>query len=1312
MAKNTSLRRTHSAPGVYFTEQDLTYATKSLGNTSLGLVGETEKGPAFQKIKVSKWDEYVKYFGGKNPQKFKGSQYPKYELPYIASEYLKESDSLQVVRVLGLSGVNAGPAWVLSAFKADNTNNSPYTKEKPIVIGILRSRGEHKKAALVREKNPDAGICEDEYAYDEIEYFAKDVLIGKSDSLFLDDKCNPGFSKQTGTITISANNYGTFTLYVKVAGGDYKKYAISLNPGDKNYIYNVLGGDPETGDAELFVEEFYDIALQQLVEKGLVDSLFSFTDSSMAKMSVVNITDTLTATNILAENLTTPRELKTDVFPYQIKIDNSFVNISETHNGYVCKNSQNKFFYCYNGKLVAIDTDTVYVISGKNYKFTINEGTISKSAYAPSLEDDGPIVNADGTVVGFGSSLHEFSNIKVVPRYEAVLDMLTIEESQLTRRDVGKRYLFSETDSIDSIGSKLFIHTTSDNGRTWTSEPGKVGHIYTVVTSVDDEGQRHYYYGEYAGQEEVLTPYSTAISQEDGDVKNYSTYSEVVEVASDGVYYMHVFNETPTNVDLSLHGYFSKATHEFVPREDDWYSCSGIVNVIGYSKIEFSARSSSGESTSGVSYPDSMQMCFFDKDKRVIPSLDIMVNDGITRTIDLTTAEYKNVHYVALSTLNHGWQNPYLKLYEDMLVPITLDMNNYKDSYRYASTPWIVSEFKGSANEVELTKLFRFHTISDGASANTEVKVSIENIDPTYGTFDVVVRNFYDNDTAISVVEKFSKCNLVPGTSNYIALKIGSLDGVYSSKSDYITVEMNEESDKVANSIPCGFMGYPTRDFNGNGVYSETKPMFNPYLAYNTTVDDTLHVRKQYFGMSDLMGIDEDILKYKGSEAYNGLPSGMSPCFHLDSRIFNGKPNKDGIVLENGISQRVTIDGIDGYTWSTVSKSAVTSENIQPQISTEADLRGTIYEDKRFRKFTVCFYGGWDGWDYYRTSRSNSDEFTYKNYRGRINHSGSGEGANFSVIRNPEGLEFEDNTKLITSDYYAYLGAIRQFSNRNTSYINVLATPGIDYVNQKQLVTEVANMIEDEEDRNKDCIYIVTTPDKPFGAGDDVLSMYTPLDAVINLEDSELNSSCIASYYPWVKYYDQNNSQYIFLPATKDVVRAIAYTDRIAQPWYAAAGWNRGDINAEGPRKKLKNNEQDKLYEGRLNFIYSFAEEETDKLWGDKNFQIADTITNRLSKRRALIKIKQRLQNAGITLLFDPNDAQMIKTFETAVKSVMDKIVSDRGCSDYKLKVDRDPESIDRLELNATLYVKLNPNLEYINIALVVTPQGFSLTEV
>ena len=112
--------------------------------------------------------------------------------------------------------------------------------------------------------------------------------------------------------------------------------------------------------------------------------------------------------------------------------------------------------------------------------------------------------------------------------------------------------------------------------------------------------------------------------------------------------------------------------------------------------------------------------------------------------------------------------------------PVTIDMNNYKEQYRYSSTPWIVSEMKGAANNVELTKLFRFHTISDGDNSRLECKVSIENIDPTYGTFDVLIRDFSDTDASPVVLEKYKGCDLVPGSENYIALRIGSFDENYS----------------------------------------------------------------------------------------------------------------------------------------------------------------------------------------------------------------------------------------------------------------------------------------------------------------------------------------------------------------------------------------------------------------------------------------------------------------------------------------------------------------------------------------------------
>jgi hypothetical protein len=91
------------SPGVYTSEKDLTFVAQSVGVTTLGLVGETLKGPAFEPILVSNFDEFKTYFGGTSPVKFSNGN-PKYELPYVAKSYLQESNQLFVTRVLGLTG--------------------------------------------------------------------------------------------------------------------------------------------------------------------------------------------------------------------------------------------------------------------------------------------------------------------------------------------------------------------------------------------------------------------------------------------------------------------------------------------------------------------------------------------------------------------------------------------------------------------------------------------------------------------------------------------------------------------------------------------------------------------------------------------------------------------------------------------------------------------------------------------------------------------------------------------------------------------------------------------------------------------------------------------------------------------------------------------------------------------------------------------------------------------------------------------------------------------------------------------------------
>ena len=78
------------SPGVYTSETDLSFVAQSVGVTTLGIVGETLKGPAFEPIFIKNYDEFQTIFGGTSPEKFVNTQIPKYELAYIAKSYLQQ----------------------------------------------------------------------------------------------------------------------------------------------------------------------------------------------------------------------------------------------------------------------------------------------------------------------------------------------------------------------------------------------------------------------------------------------------------------------------------------------------------------------------------------------------------------------------------------------------------------------------------------------------------------------------------------------------------------------------------------------------------------------------------------------------------------------------------------------------------------------------------------------------------------------------------------------------------------------------------------------------------------------------------------------------------------------------------------------------------------------------------------------------------------------------------------------------------------------------------------------------------------------
>lgn len=217
-------------------------------------------------------------------------------------------------------------------------------------------------------------------------------------------------------------------------------------------------------------------------------------------------------------------------------------------------------------------------------------------------------------------------------------------------------------------------------------------------------------------------------------------------------------------------------------------------------------------------------------------------------------------------------------------------------------------------------------------------------------------------------------------------------------------------------------------DYSGETIATASTNITNtifPMIQYNTEYDADIKNRKQYFGLSSWVGVDIDAFTFKGNAAYTNNPSTTSRGFHLDSRLCT--------------IGDVKVDGESGYNFVCVDKNARTAVlDGAPIIGTEAEMEGSIYEYLNLRKFTVYFYGGFDGWDIYRKERTNTDKYKMTRYQGYFNEK-SGEGYSFSKIADPEALGLNQNG--ITSDWYAYLAAIRKFANPEETDINVFATP-------------------------------------------------------------------------------------------------------------------------------------------------------------------------------------------------------------------------------------------------------------------------------
>jgi hypothetical protein len=249
--------------------------------------------------------------------------------------------------------------------------------------------------------------------------------------------------------------------------------------------------------------------------------------------------------------------------------------------------------------------------------------------------------------------------------------------------------------------------------------------------------------------------------------------------------------------------------------------------------------------------------------------------------------------------------------------------------------------------------LFRVHTFGRGRSANDDIKIQIDNVKPSsapssqpFGTFDLVVRSFYDSDARPVELERFANLSLDPNSKGYLPLRVGDMleefdtatrkfipaQGTYPNKSRYIFVELNIAANYPPQALPWGFRGFPKPLFSGSTTGNGTTfgianvPSL-PYVPNQIDPNGNFNANIAW-GVSFVSGGVVDRMRAMPDGALTSFLTGTDPDFSLSNLTSS---------FVNGVLRYSYLP-----TWGRYAP---------------------IFASASMQSFVVPFAGGFDGWD-------------------------------------------------------------------------------------------------------------------------------------------------------------------------------------------------------------------------------------------------------------------------------------------------------------------------------------------------------------
>ncbi len=356
-----------------------------------------------------------------------------------------------------------------------------------------------------------------------------------------------------------------------------------------------------------------------------------------------------------------------------------------------------------------------------------------------------------------------------------------------------------------------------------------------------------------------------------------------------------------------------------------------------------------------------------------------------------------------------------------------------------------------------------------------------------------------------------------------------------------------------------------------------------------------------------------------------------------------------------------------------------------------------------FNKFSTCFYGGFDGLNILdQDNRLMKDRATSSDTDGKAGDSVSG---GLGLVGTDTGALSGVGKK--NNIVKSVRSAVDIMTDPMASRINILAIPGMrdtfitDYTMDKVKDYSMAIYLMDMLNYDKNAKRLF----------DDSTEKVDVRESAEQFESRAIDNNYTATYFPDVYLDDPVNRVHVKVPPSVVAMGALAFNDKVAYPWFAPAGFNRGALEAvANVDVRLNAGDRDALYDARINPIAVFPSGGF-VIFGQKTLQMAKSALDRVNVRRLLLEVKRLVSAVANKLLFEQNNSATRARFVNQVTPLLALVQAQAGVEQFRVVCDdtnNTAEDMESNKMNGRIVVVPTRAVEFIAIDFIVTNSGVS----